>query len=55
MGPGKKIAFSKLNLPADLKTASLSTRCSAEVISAQFCRVESRRTASNPSASEGRV
>ena len=55
MGPGKKITFSKLNLPADLQTASLSTRCSAEVISAQFCTVKSRRTASNPSASEGGV
>ena len=55
MGPGKKISFSKLNLPADLQTASLSTRCSAEEISAQFCAVKSRRTASNPSASEGGV
>ena len=55
MGPGKDITFSKLNLPADLQTASLSTRCSAEVISAQFCTVKSRRTASNPSVSEGRV
>ena len=40
MGQGKKITFSKLNLPADLQTASLSTRCSAEVISAQFCPVK---------------
>ena len=55
MGPGKKITFSKVKLPPDLQTASLSTRCSAEIISAQFCTVKSRRTASNPSASEGGV
>lgn len=55
MGPGKKITFSKLNLPADLQTASLSPRCSAEAISAQFCTVKSRRAASNPSAPEGKV
>ena len=55
MGPGKKISFSKLNLPTDLQTASLPTMCSAEAMSAQFCTVKSRRTASNPSASEGGV
>ena len=55
VGPGKKITFSKLKLPPDLQTASLSTRCSAEIISAQFCTVKSRRTTSNPSASEGGV
>ena len=36
MGPGKKITFSSLNLPADLQTASLPPVCSAEVGSAQF-------------------
>ena len=55
MGPGKNFMFSKLNLPADLQTASLSPRCSAEAISAQFCTVKSRRVASNPSAPEGKV
>ena len=55
MGPGKKITFSKLNLPGDLQTASLSPRCSAEAISAQFCTVKSRRAASNPSLPEGKV
>lgn len=55
MGPGKKITFSKLNLPADLQTASLSPVCSDEAISAQFCTVKSKRVASNPSASEGEV
>ena len=55
VGPGKKITFSKLKLPPDLQTASLSTRCSAETIYAQFCTVKSRRTASNPSVSEGGV
>ena len=55
VGPWKKITFSKLKLPPDLQTASLSTRCSAEIISAQFCTAKSRRTASNPSASEGGV
>ena len=54
-GPGKKITFSKLNLPADLQTASLSSGCSAEAISAQFCTVKSRRAASNPRAPEGKV
>ena len=55
MGPGKKITFSKFNLPADLQTAGLSPRCSAEAISAQFCTVKSRRAASNPSAREEKV
>ena len=55
MGPGKKITFSKLNLPADLQTARQSPRCCAEAISARFCTVKSRRAASNPSAAEGKV
>ena len=55
MGPGKKITFSKLNLPADLQTATLSPGCSAEASSAQFCTVRSRRAASNLSAPEGEV
>ena len=55
IGPGKKIRFSKLNLPADFQAASLSPGSSAEAISAQFCPVESRTTASNPSASKGEV
>ena len=55
MGPGKKITFSKLNLPADLQTASLSPRCSSEAISTQFCTVKSRRAASNLSAPDGKV
>ena len=52
---GKKVTFLKLNLSADLQTATLSTTCSAEVISAQFCPLKSRRTVSNPNASEGGV
>ena len=52
---GRRTPFSKLNLLADLQTAGLSPRCSAEAISAQFCTVKSRRAASNPSAPEGKV
>ena len=55
IGPGKKIRFSKLNLPADLQAASLSPGSSAEQMSAQFCPVKSRTTVSNPSASKGEV
>ena len=55
IGPGKKVRFSKLNLPADFQAASLSPGSSAEVMSAQFCPVKSRTTASNPSASKGEV
>ena len=55
MGPGKKTTFLKLNLPTVLQTASLSPRCSAEAISAQFCTVKSRRAASNQSVPEGKV
>ena len=55
MGPGKKITFLKLNLAADLQTASLSPGCSPEAISAQFYTVKSRRLVSNPSVPEGEV
>ena len=55
IGPGKKINFSKLNLPADFQAVSLSPGSLAEAMSAQFCPVKSRRTTSNPSGSKGEV
>ena len=55
MGPGKKIRFSKLNFPVDFQAASLSPGSSAEAMSPQFCPVESRTTANNPSVSKGEV